>query len=462
MTVTGISVAGLGKLGLCMAACFADKGYRVVGVDVNPDVVEAVNRGESPLCEPGLADLLSRLRGQLVATSDYREAMEGSQVTFIVVPTPSRPDGTFSTQYVEQAAREIGTCLRWKNDFHTVVLTSTVLPGETRGTLRPLLEAASQKRCGLEFGLCYNPELIALGSVIRDFSNPEVAMIGESDLRSGETVAGIYRNVCENSPTIVRTSFENVELAKIALNSFVTMKISFANTLAAACERLPTGDVDVVSHILGLDSRIGARYLKGGLGFGGPCFPRDNKAFASFARRIGCQARLAEASDEVNRSQTARLLEKVRGVLGTVKGRRIAVLGLTYKPDTDISEASQSLEIAGSLREEGASLTVYDPAGMARANGVLGPDVKYAGSAQECLQGADLCLLTTPWEEFRNLEPQDFLNGAGVPLLLDCWRLLRTNEFPAELQYLGVGLGSGGLEEPVPAGVGAQRGQGER
>jgi len=436
-----ISVIGMGKLGLCMAACLAHKGYRVIGVDVNQSVVQAINNGRSPLYEPGLAEMMKGLRKNLVATDDYKYAVDNSQIIFIFVATPSEQDGRFSTKFVKEVSREVATNLREKSGFPLIVLRSTVLPGATDGIVKPLLEEGSGKKCGTDFGLCFNPEFLALGSAIRDFTNPDTVIIGESDERSGEMLAKIYQTACENNPPIIRTTLINAELAKISLNVFLTMKMSFANTIAEICEQIPGGDVDVISQIMGCDTRIGRKLLTGALGYGGPCFPRDTKAFSAFAHETGCQAKLSRAAEEVNELQGKRVVQFVKQRLGEVEGRTVAILGLTYKPNTDIVLESDAIKIARGLLREKATLTVYDPVGMENARKVLGPkNIKYAASAVECLQSADLCILATPWDEFKNLKPEDFTKNMKQSVLLDCWRIFRRPEFIDKLDYFAVGL----------------------
>ena len=208
----------------------------------------------------------------------------------------------------------------------------------------------------------------------------------------------------------MRTNINNAELAKISLNAYVTMKITFANTLAEIAEKVPGGDVDVISEMLGFDSRIGRKYLTGGVAFGGPCFPRDNKAFSSVARRFGCQSKLSQATDEVNQGQVDRIARLIEQKLGGVQGRSIAVLGLTYKPGTDVIEESAPVKITFSLKEKGARVRVYDPAGMKNALDIMGKEnIHYASSIADCLEGTEFCLLATPWVPFRSLTPDDFI-----------------------------------------------------
>ncbi|MFC1900285.1 UDP-glucose dehydrogenase family protein [Chloroflexota bacterium] len=442
-----ISVFGIGKLGFPIVACFASKGYKVIGYDPSPETVKAVNERKPNIHEPGLVELLAQ-PGDLTATGDYKYAIENTDATFIVVPTPSQEDGSFSTRYAEAAAEQIAEGIKDKNTYHLVVLTSTVLPGATESRVKPILEKVSGKKCGADFGLCYSPEFIALGSVIRDFLNPDVILIGEYDKKSGDLIEEVYEKVCDNDPPKVRMAIQNAELAKISLNAYVTMKISFANTLSELCEQIPGGDSEAVSRMLGFDSRIGRKYLSGALAYGGPCFPRDNKAFSFFAGTLGKEALLAEATDKENEHQNERIVAMVRQSIGKAEGSRIAILGLTYKADTDVVEESAAVKIAEALAREGAALSVYDPAGMENAKKVLGEkNITYTGSVKECLKDADCCILATPWKEFQNLEPGDFIASMKQPMLIDCWRLYDKAVFSEKMQYDTIGFYKGSDNE---------------
>jgi UDPglucose 6-dehydrogenase len=324
------------------------------------------------------------------------------------------------------------------------VVTSTVLPGTTRNVVRPAIEEYSKKKCGEDFGLSYNPEFIALGDVITGLSHPDFVLIGEYDSRSGDVTESIYEKMCDNNPPIARMSIENAELTKIALNSYVTMKISFANALAELCERIPGGNVDKVTSALGLDRRIGAAYLKGGLAFGGPCFPRDNKAFAFVARQIGCEAKLSEATDATNLHQTNRWVILIDSMVP--KNSKIAILGVTYKPNTEVVEASPALELAGRLQQLGHQVNLYDPAGLATAKSVLGLGPFYHQSLRDCLQGTDACILATPWEHFASLTPSDFLGTMKNPVVFDCWRILDNSRFEKHGQITYLRLGHNDME----------------
>lgn len=435
-----VSVVGLGKLGACMAAAMASKGMQVIGVDVNPRYVDLINQGQAPVVEPGLSECIAANRDRLSATSDYRSAVLASDVSFIIVPTPSDEKGGFSLRYVTQAVREIGRALAEKPGYHLVVITSTVLPGSTQFGILPILEEASGKRCGQDMGLCYNPEFIALGSVIHDLLNPDFLLIGECDEKAGSTLETFYAAFCDNRPPITRMNFVNAELTKISVNTFVTTKITFINMLASVCEELPGADIDTVSAALGLDSRIGRRYLTGALGYGGPCFPRDNQALSLLAQMLGAPALLAETTDQMNRVLLARQTERIRKSVSP--GMTVSVLGLAYKPDTNVVEESQGLALARSLVGNGNKVIVFDPLAMENARQVLKDDVQYAQSPRECLEQADCVVIANPCKEFRALEPEDFPRRRGPVIVFDCWRVLQEKlKHCAWINYIPLGMG---------------------
>jgi UDPglucose 6-dehydrogenase len=432
-----VSVIGLGKLGACIAACFADKGFTVVGADVSARTVELMNEGRPPVTEPGLADMLSRCGARLRATQDVAEAVHATEATFIVVPTPSTHEGGFSISYVVDAARSIGRALRDKDGRHLVVLTSTVLPGSTEYGMIPVLESESGKRAGKDFGVCYSPEFIALGQVIKDFLNPEFLLIGEFDSRSGEQLAAVYKAVCDNDPSVARMSLVNAELTKISVNAYVTMRISFANMVAALSEQLPGGDVDTVTKALGLDTRIGSRYLKGALAYGGPCFPRDNQALAYLARQLGQRASLAEAVHAYNDATNRRLADRVLELVPP--GGSVAVLGLSYKPDSNVIEEAAGFLLAKSLVESGANVTVHDPMAMDAVRAVLGESIRYAAGVAEAVRGKDVVVIANPDRAYSEL---DLASIPRSTLVVDAWRMLRTQAARLEMpNYIGLGLG---------------------
>lgn len=436
---TAVSVIGLGKLGACMAAAIASRGVRTIGVDLNPATVDKLQRKLAPVFEPGLAEMIAGCDGSLEATVDIATAIRRSNITFVVVPTPSNDDGSFSLEYVSAAMEPIGRALRDKSTWHTVVLTSTVLPGSTEYVVKPLLEKASSKRCGVDFGLCYSPEFIALGSVLRDFLNPDLLLIGECDPGAGERVAAFYKDALKIDAPAVRMTSVNAELAKIALNTYVTTKITFANMLAELCEQLPGGDVDAVTQALGLDRRIGVKYLTGALGYGGPCFPRDNSALARLLEEMGVSSQLPGTVDWLNRALPGRVVSMIEGL--APNPRRVAVLGLAYKPHTNVVDESQGVAIADQLAGKGFDVSVFDPVANEPARSLLSGSVQYAASVDECIRGAAIIVIATAWPEFSSVFQQTE-NLKPRPLIIDGWRQLRGSVPSSDgISYRGVGIG---------------------
>jgi UDPglucose 6-dehydrogenase len=421
-----------------MAAVFAAKGYRVVGLDLNPAFVEALNAGRAPVSEPQLQEMIQSGRQRLRATTEYDDAVKNSDVSFIIVPTPSGADGFFSNKFVLEAIERIGKALRGKSGYHLVAVTSTVMPGSTGGEIQKALEQASGRAVGPELGLCYNPEFIALGSVVNDMLRPDMILIGESDEKSGEILEQIYRRSTESNPHIARMSLVNAELCKIAVNTYVTTKISYANMIADMCDHLPGADAAVVTHAVGSDSRIGRKYLKGAIGYGGPCFPRDNKAFAALGRRLGVNCDLAEATDGINEHQIQRLLGAVEA--SAPAGARIAVLGMSYKPMTPVIEESQGVKLAGLLAGMDYHVTIADPMAGPAAKAVLGSAVELADSAVSAVKAADVVVITVPWAEFADLPSEAFERAEGKLVVIDPWGSFKASpSVPVQLIRLGRG-----------------------
>jgi UDPglucose 6-dehydrogenase len=443
-----ISVIGLGKLGAPMAAALAARGLQVTCVDADTAKVEALRQGRPPVFEPRLAETIAAAQGRLTVTQGIEEAVNDSEITFIVVATPTEPDGSFSLCHVLPVCEAVGRALAGKREFHLVVLTSTVMPGSTGGAVRQALESTSRKRAGVDFGLCYNPEFIALGSVIHDFLNPDFLLIGESDKRSGAILEQLYKRVCENRPAIARMNFVNAEIAKLSVNTYVTTKISFANMLARLCEKVPGASVDVVTGAIGLDSRIGGKYLKGAISYGGPCFPRDNVALLALAEQVGAPADLPRATHEFNRAQIRGLAALVLQHLAP--GEAVGILGLTYKPHTDVTEEAAGLLLARELAGRGLRVIAFDPAGRSDAAGMLGGSVCLATSARECIAQSGVTVLTTLWPEFLAIPAESWARTGSPRVVIDCWRALGHLESAKGVRYIG--LGTGAAREESAAG----------
>lgn len=434
-----LAVIGLGKLGSPLAAVLASKGHNVIGVDLNDYFVDAINEGRAPVVEPQLQEMISANRARLRATSDFADAIPKTDISFVIVPTPSMADGAFTNQYVLAAVESIGKALRGTDRYHVVNITSTVMPGSTGGEIREALEKASGRKVGVDVGLTYNPEFIALGSVVRDLLYPDMLLIGESDPRAGDVLEAVYKETVMSKPPVQRMNWISAEITKIAVNTYVTTKISYANMLAELCDRLPGADVDVVSSALGKDSRIGAKYIKGALGYGGPCFPRDNRAFATLAKSVGAAAHIAEATDAINSRQIARVVDVVAGAASP--GATVAVLGMSYKPNTPVVEQSQGVMIARALAERGFKVLAYDPVALSNAMAELQGFALRAASAEAAVAEADAVVVTTPSAEYRDIPAERFARDGARRLVVDCWRLLDAELVRPHADIIHLGYG---------------------
>ncbi len=398
-----VSVCGLGKLGACIAATLAARGFEVVGVDIDPEKVRKVNEGLPPVEEPLLTETITAGRARLRATLDHREAA-ATDVSFFIPPSPSLPDGSFSNEFLLRAMQPIAAAVRENGKRgHLFVCSSTTTPGATDAVLIPMLEREAAGVCGRDFGMCYNPGFIALGNVVNGLLEPDLVLIGESDPESGAALEGLYKRYNRNSPRVARMTIISAELAKISVNSFITMKISFTNQLRMIAEQFPKANIHSILEAIGSDSRIGPKYLRAGLSYGGPCFPRDNRLLAYAARQVGLEAPLAEATDRVNARANQGLAEMVQRM--AARGGTIAVLGLAYKPDTYITEESAGLYLAQQLKRQGYRVIVHDY-GAHPANAPSLHEFEYLADPATLQNRGDvnLAVICCPWPQYRSLK----------------------------------------------------------
>jgi UDPglucose 6-dehydrogenase len=386
-----------------MAATFAARGFSVVGVDIDPEKIRKVNAGEAPVDEPLLVETTREGRERLRATDDPSETV-ATDASFFIPPSPSLPDGSFATEYLLKAMKPVAKAVRAAGkEGHIFVCSSTTTPGAVDSVLIPMLEKETGLKCGSEFGVCYNPEFIALGNVISGLLEPDMVLIGASDPISGDALEELYRKYTRNKCRIARMSIISAELTKISVNSYITMKISFTNQLRMIAEQFPKADINTILDAIGTDTRIGKKYLRAGLSFGGPCFPRDNRLLAYTARQSGLQAPLAEASDRVNELTKSSLLQKVTSLAPS--GGTVLVLGMSYKPDTYITEESAGLHLAQNLKRQGYSVIVHDFA----ANGENSPAL-FEFEFLKDLDGlskrddVDLAVVCCPWPQYRSVK----------------------------------------------------------
>jgi len=417
-----ISIVGTGYVGLSTGVGFAKKGHKVICVDIDKNKVSLINSGKPPIYEPNMVEYLEAVvrDGSLKATTDLNGAVMGSEITFISVPTPQSEDGSADLSYIERAAKDIGSVLGKKTGYHVVVVKSTVVPGTTEDVVLPALEKASGKRVGDGFGICMNPEFLREGRALEDFLNPDRVVIGSGDGLSGDVAERVYSGF---GAPILRTAIKTAEMIKYASNALLATKISFSNEIGNICKELGIDVYDVMRGV-GMDSRLSPNFLQAGTGFGGSCFPKDVAAIAAKGKELGQETMILNAVLDVNKKQRKRVVDLFEKRVGGLKGKKVAVLGLAFKPGSDDIREAPATDIVGMLVERGAKVFAYDPQAMDNMK-AMHPGIKYRGRAVECLKGADACLLLTDWEEFKALTDKDF-DEMNSRIILEARKILKT------------------------------------
>jgi len=436
---------GGGHVGLVSAVCFADRGYDTILYERDVERAELIQAGRPPFFEPNLEGLLKKTidGGKLQISTNLEEAISDSEIAFVAIGTPSRPNGSINLTSIETSSAELGEALRSKAGYCLIVMRTTVIPGTTENLVKPTLEKHSGKDAGEDFGLAMQPEFLREGSAIEDTLSPDRIVIGEYDKRSGDVLETFYLDFYKGrAPPIIRMNLACAEMVKYASNAFLATKISFINQIANICEKIPGVDVARVADAMGLDKRIGGRFLNAGAGFGGSCLGKDLSALIAFSKQFGCKPNLLEAVLDVNEKQALNIVESARQQLGDLVKKRIAILGLSFKPNTDDMRDAPSVRIVKRLLDEGASVVVYDPAAMKNASAIFKDQVDYAKSGLECVSNADCAIIVTEWDEFRKFGPDDFKEKMRCAVLIDGRKIYDPLRFSKELNYVGIGLGS--------------------
>ena len=437
-----VSLVGLGYVGLCTAVTFAKRGFKTLGVEIDSEKIARIMRGRAPIHEPRLDNLLQvALRTKKLTVSDDISSVATTDVIFVTVGTPSKTDGLINLSYVENAIRQIGEALRNRHGYRLIVLKSTVTPGTTTSTAKPILQEASGKKIGAQLGLCANPEFLKEGSAIQDTFHPDKLVIGAFDEKSASMLKRVYKSFYGRSlpPTIITTP-ETAEMIKYASNAFLAMKVSYINTIANMAQQVPNVDVERVAETIGLDPRIGRLFLKAGPGYGGSCFHKDLQAIIQFTQRLGYDPKLLRVVEEVNEQQAGKVVELSERLLGTVINKRVAVLGLAFKKDTDDIREAASIRVIERLKGKGAQVVCYDPMAMPNARKVLGVSVEFANDPRSAISGADCCVVMTEWDEFRKLKGKDYVRYMRSPNVVDARRLYRPDDLEGS-NFVAVGLG---------------------
>jgi UDPglucose 6-dehydrogenase len=431
-----IAVIGTGYVGLVTGAGLADFGNDVVCVDIDAKKIEALKQGKIPIYEPGLDKIVNRnvSEGRLQFSTDLPDAIRSSRAIFIAVGTPPKPDGSADLRYVEEVARTIA---KYMNGPKLVITKSTVPIGTGRMIEKILAESGGEFRSSV----ASNPEFLREGSAIEDFMKPDRVVIGASDAESIALMKEIYAPLHSLEIPFVVTNVESAELIKYAANGFLATKISFINEIAVLCELLG-GDVQDVARGIGLDSRIGSKFLQAGPGFGGSCFPKDTSAVADIARRYGYEFEIIEAVLRVNDNIKQRMVRKVITALcGSVQGKTIAILGLAFKPETDDMRDSPTIPLITGLQKEGANIRAYDPQAMNNAARFFA-DVTFCRDAYETAEGADALVIATEWNEFRALKLERIRTRLKQPVIIDLRNVYDPERMRSEgFTYVSVGRG---------------------
>lgn len=422
-----ISVIGTGYVGLVTGACFAEFGIDAVCMDMDAARIERLEKGDVPFYEPGLSELVAKgVREQRLAfTTDFARAVERALVIFIAVGTPSRDDGSADLSFVEEVGRGIGQSMAG----YKVIVTKSTVPVGSGARLREVITANQPTPC--QFDIVSNPEFLREGSAIEDFLRPNRVVIGADSPQAVAIMQDLYRPLYLLETPFVVTDIPTAEMIKYASNAFLAVKISFINEIANLCERVGA-DVQLTAKAMGLDKRIGSKFLHAGPGFGGSCFPKDVSALIRTGEGVGYDLKIARAAATVNAEQQVLMVEKIRKALGGLQGKTVALLGLSFKPNTDDLREAPALTIAERLMEEGCVVRAYDPASLQGALELL-PKIVPCTDAYHAAEGADALVLVTEWNQFRNLDLARIKAALRQPLFID----LRNVYEPARMESLG-------------------------
>ncbi len=435
-----VTVIGTGYVGLVTGACFSEFGVQVTCVDKVQEKIEALERGEIPIYEPGLDEIVARnvRGGRLSFSTDVGEAIDRALIIFIAVGTPPSDDGSTDLRFVEAVAREVGQRI----DSYKVIVTKSTVPVGTSDKVRGWVQEELDRRGDkVRFSVASNPEFLREGAAIGDFMRPDRVVIGtdEGDDHAIAIMKDLYRPLYLNETPFVETDIHTAELAKYAANAFLATKISFINEVSILCEDIG-GDVQAIARAMGLDRRIGKKFLHAGPGFGGSCFPKDTLSAVHFARELGHQFEIVEASIRVNERQRMRMVDKIVYALdGDAKDKVVAILGLSFKPETDDIREAPAISIVRGLLDRGASIRAYDPAAMAEAGRQV-PEMDLCKDVYEALTDADVMVIVTEWNEFRMIDLQRAMEIMSEPKMVDLRNVydpVRTRE--AGFQYWSVG-----------------------
>ncbi len=438
-----ISIIGMGFVGLVSASCLASRGYKVIATSLEKNIVNDVNKGKAPFYEKDLDEQLKSAveSNALIASLDNNDAVLNSDISFISVGTPMLEDKSIDLSYINNCSIEIGKALAKKKEYHLIVDRSTIVPGTTRNLIGRNIEKHSGKKRSIDFGLCMMPEFLREGNAVYDTFHPNRNVIGELDKKSGDILESLWTEFYQGEQIpLLRMNLESAEMVKYANNCLLATKVSFAMDIANICELMPNMDVMDVMRGVGFDDRISPKFLNAGVGFGGSCFPKDVNAIINFAKSRSFKPKVLTSVLDVNAFQAKHVVDMAENLAGNLEGRRVTLLGLSFKPNTDDMREAPSIRIVSELLSRGIfDIIGYDPKAKETAKRVFRKRIKYADSLEEALKDSECAILITEWDEFKSLTPDDFKKFMKSPNLLDGRRIYPFNNFNNELSFKAIG-----------------------
>jgi UDPglucose 6-dehydrogenase len=434
-----ISVIGLGFVGLTLAVTNAQKGFLTIGVDTNKEKIENLNKSKADFFEPDLDKFLKNsLKSKKIQfTSNIKKAILETDITFVTVGTPSLKSGKQDSSYIKKSLTEIKNIISKKKKSHLVVIKSTLTPLSTNKIILPIFQNLINKN---NLHLVINPEFLREGYAIKDILEPHLIVIGEQNKKSGDILKKYYKNFYKNPPEIIRCDFTTAELIKYTNNAFLATKISFINSIAGICQKIPQVDVNKIAYAIGKDKRIGSLFLQAGPGFGGSCLPKDLSGLIDFSNQVGSSESFFKAVKEVNNSQLKLIIDLMKKLKILKKKKTITILGLSFKKNTDDVREAVSEKLVQKLLSLGLKINVHDPMAIENFREIFGNKIAYYGKIKNCLENSDCCIILTEWDEYKKLKQNDFIKNMKSVNVIDARRILDPTKFD-KINFRALGLG---------------------
>lgn len=434
-----IGVVGLGFVGLSLSSVLGSKGYNVIGFDLDKSKLRMIKNAKTPFYEPDLESTLKlALSRGFSTTENLTDVVNNCKLIFITVGTPQQNDGSIDLSMIRSVAIQIGNLLKNTNNKPLIIIKSTVVPGTTQNVLLPLLEKKSRKSSGKDFAVVTNPEFLRESLAVADTKNPHVIVLGGIKDEFMDVIKKFYQKIHKDTPIII-TNSQTAEMIKYANNSFLATKISFINQISNMCQSIPGANVEDVAKTIGLDPRIGSLFLNAGPGYGGSCLPKDVKAMINFSNKMGIKPVLLDAVETVNRYQLEHLLSTIKKAIGKINGKKITILGTSFKPDTDDIRDSVSIKLIELLLKHQATIIIHDPKAIENTRNVFGDRIRYFDSINDALKGSECAVIMTSWKDYSRIN-NEHLKQMKRKIIVDTRRMLKRTELNAK--YIPIGIGS--------------------